>query len=108
MQPLIDKVAGKLPAWKGKLLNKWGIFDELSPLGVAYLFPHSVCSEEMGDEEDRQRRNFLWKGSEEANGGHCLVKWKMVTASKKLGGLGILNLELHSRALSQVVMVCLD
>lgn len=48
---------------------------------------------------DKIRRGFLWKGAEQANGGHCLVRWTRVCLPKELGGLGILNLELFGRAL---------
>ena len=50
---------------------------------------------------DKLRRNFLWKGSTEANGGHCLVKWAKSMRPKRFGGLGILDLDLFSRALCQ-------
>jgi hypothetical protein len=48
---------------------------------------------------DKIRRNFLWEGAEQANGGHCLVQWAKVQKPKQLGGLGVLDLELFSRAL---------
>jgi len=41
----------------------------------------------------------LWKGAADANGGHCLVRWAKTNRPKKFGGLGILDLELFSRAL---------
>jgi len=48
---------------------------------------------------DKLRRSFLWKGANEANGGHCLVNWCKTRRPKKFGGLGILDLDLFSRAL---------
>jgi len=48
---------------------------------------------------DRIRRRFLRKGVAEANGGHCLVQWSKTLRPKKFGGLGILDLDLFSRAL---------
>jgi hypothetical protein len=34
---------------------------------------------------DRLRRCFLWKGSEDAKGGHFLVRWAKVQRPKLLG-----------------------
>jgi hypothetical protein len=35
---------------------------------------------------------FLWKGLNDAHGGHSLVAWDRVCMHKELGGLGIINL----------------
>ncbi|KAF8701016.1 hypothetical protein HU200_033908 [Digitaria exilis] len=48
---------------------------------------------------DKIRRSFLWKGSQEAKGGHCLVNWRRVQLPKRLGGLGIHDLTAFNRAL---------
>jgi hypothetical protein len=48
---------------------------------------------------DKIRRGFLWRGSEDARGGHCLVRWTNVKMPKSSGGLGVLDLERFSRAL---------
>ncbi|RLM78633.1 uncharacterized protein C2845_PM12G16830 [Panicum miliaceum] len=48
---------------------------------------------------DKIRRGFLWKGEAYADGGHCLVNWRKAKMPKKFGGLGILDLDLFSRAL---------
>jgi hypothetical protein len=41
----------------------------------------------------------LWKGDENANGGHYLVNWWMVCKPKELGGIGVPDLERFGRAL---------
>jgi hypothetical protein len=48
---------------------------------------------------DKIRRNFLWRGRKEANGGHCLIAWPKFSRPKELGGLGILDLQRFSWAL---------
>jgi hypothetical protein len=52
-------------------------------------------------EVDRFRRSFLWKGvdHDKVRGGHCLVKWKCCTRPRRLGGLGIKDLDKFGRAL---------
>jgi hypothetical protein len=101
-QVLIDKVAGKLPKWKGKLLNKAGrltlIKSVLSSL-VIYHMPVFPLSKWAIKKIDKIRRSLLWQGNEDAKGGHCLVKWKHVQWPKKLGGLGVLDLTSFNMAL---------
>ena len=48
---------------------------------------------------NKKRRGFLWKGQEQANGGHCLVAWEKIQRPIEYGGLGIHNLELLGCAL---------
>ena len=47
---------------------------------------------------DKIRRAFLWKGTEVVEGGKCLVNWPTVCQPKDVGGLGILNLDILSKA----------
>jgi hypothetical protein len=50
---------------------------------------------------DRLRRGFLWKGKDYENikGDHCLVNSQTCARPRRLGGLGIKDLEKFSRAL---------
>jgi hypothetical protein len=50
---------------------------------------------------DRFRRSFMWRGDEldKVHHGHCLVRWKKCIRRRKLGGLGIKDLDKHSIAL---------
>jgi len=102
IQPLIDKMGGKLAAWKGRLLNKAGrlrlVNSVLSSLPTYFLTVFKLPKWAI-KKIDRIRRSFLWKEAAEANGGHCLVQWSKTLRPKKFGGLGILDLDLFSRAL---------
>lgn len=42
---------------------------------------------------DKIRRGFLWRGRNDAKGGHCLVAWGKVCRPLQLGGIGIFSLK---------------
>jgi hypothetical protein len=101
-QPLIDKVSNRLPAWKGRFLNKAGRLKLLNTVLSsipAYFITVFPLKKWVISKIDKIRRGFLWKGAQEVKGGHCLVRWAKVLKSKHLGGLGVLDLELFGRAL---------
>ena len=102
IHPLIDKVGGKLAAWKGRLLSKAGrlrlVNSVLSSIPTYFLTVFKL-PKWAARKIDKLRRSFLWKGDTEANGGHCLVQWAKTLRPKKFGGLGILDLDLFGRAL---------
>jgi len=83
-QVLIDKIGAKLPGWKGKLLTKSGrltlVQSVLSAIPSYHMiaFPLSRAIKCI----DRIRRNFLWKGVDDARRGHCPVNWTRVCSSK--------------------------
>jgi len=102
VQPLIDHIGQRLPKWKGRLLNRAGrltlVTSVLSSMPTYHLtvFPLAAWAKKK---IDKIRRSFLWKGDENANGGHCLVNWQTVTRPKDMGGLGVPDLERFGRAL---------
>jgi hypothetical protein len=102
VQPIIDKMANRLPLWKGRFLNKAGrlklINSVLSSLPIYFLtvFPIKKWAFKK---MDKIRRSFLWKGTDSCSGGHCLVCWDHIKRPKQVGGLGVLDLECFSRAL---------
>jgi mannosylglycoprotein endo-beta-mannosidase len=102
VQPLIDKVANRLPMWKGRFLNRSGrlklINSVLSSIPTYFLTIFTLKKWAF-KKMDKIRRGFLWKGSANVSGGHCLVRWSKVMRPKCMGGLGVLDLERFSRAL---------
>jgi hypothetical protein len=102
IQPLIDKVGNKLPTWKGQFLNRAGRLKLMTTVLTAMptffltVFPPKKW---LVKRLDKLRRGFLWKGTEDARGGHYLVQWAKVKRPKALGGLGVLDFERFSRAL---------
>ena len=87
---------------KGKFLNRAGrltlVRAVLSSIPTYFLTVFNLQKWAI-KQIDKIRRSFLWKGDADAGGGHCLVQLVRVKKPKKLGGLGVLDLEMFSRAL---------
>jgi hypothetical protein len=102
LQRLIDRIASKLKPWKGKLMSRTArltLINSVLTSTLTYFLTSFVLTPCAIKKTDKIRRNFLRKGDEEANGGHCLVNWKTCCTPKKYGGLGIKDLRLYGRAL---------
>lgn len=99
---LIERIAQRLPGWKGKWLNRVScltlVASVLSAMPTYHLavFPLAAWARKQ---IDKIIRSFLWKGEENTKGGHCLLNWSIVTRPKDLDGLGIPDLAKFSRAL---------
>jgi hypothetical protein len=101
-QVYIDKVASRLQPWKGKQLNRKGsltLINSVLTSTLTYLLMVFDPPTWFIKKVDRLQRNFLWAGDESASGAKCMVNWKQVCSPKNVGGLGIKNLKLFSRAL---------
>jgi hypothetical protein len=104
LQPLIDKIATKLPGWFGKNLARPGrITLAKSVLMDTTTYPAMAIplSKWARDKINKIARNFIWAGddADHASGGHALVNWKTVCRPKDLGGLGMMDLERFGCAL---------
>jgi hypothetical protein len=48
---------------------------------------------------EKSGRQFLWADKEDRIQGKCLANWDMVCRTKDLGGLNVINLRIHNKAL---------
>jgi hypothetical protein len=96
VQPIIDKVADRLPGWKADLLTRAGR-KVLVQFVLTSMFIYLVMAFDLPTcalkAIDKVRRGFLWKGRKEVKGGHCLIAWPKATRPPELGGLGISHLQ---------------
>ncbi|XP_016199040.1 uncharacterized protein LOC107640007 [Arachis ipaensis] len=102
-KPIIEKVEEKLSLWKSKVLNKAGklvlIKLVLNSLPVYYLSLYKMANAVAEKLVSLQRR-FLWGKEDGGEGdGMALVRWEVVQAPKRLGGLGIGDAMLRNTAL---------
>ena len=95
LQPLIDKVANRLPTWKAGLLNRAGR-TVLIKSTLSAIRTHTALAIKLSPWVIKcignYRRGFLWKGAQSARGGHCC--WP-----PELGGLGVVDLQQFGYAL---------
>ncbi|XP_015953537.1 uncharacterized protein LOC107477959 [Arachis duranensis] len=98
-KPIIDKVKEKLSFWKSKVLNKAGklvlikaVLNSLPNLSL-YKMPKAVAEKLIS-----LQRKFLWS-REDGRNGLALVRWEVVQAPKRLGGLGVGDAMIRNTAL---------
>jgi hypothetical protein len=75
-QPLIDKVAARIPKWKGNMLNV-ACHTPLVKATMSTIPTHmsiALCLSPWAVETiDKPRRAFIWSGTETVSGGRCKV-----------------------------------
>jgi hypothetical protein len=103
MQPVVDKVAKRLPPWKGRMLNISGRLilarSTLCAISVHISMATKIAPWAIRSIE-KLVLGFLWCGSEVAVCvGGCAVAWVNVACPIQYGGLVIPNLQLMGFAL---------
>ncbi|XP_015938992.1 uncharacterized protein LOC107464586 [Arachis duranensis] len=100
-KPVINKVEEKLSLWKGRVLSKAGklvlIKWVINSLSIYYLslykMPKAVARKIIS-----MQKRFFW-GKDDRRPGMAPVKWEMIQAPKKLGGLGVGDAVVRNAAL---------
>ncbi|KAE8783586.1 retrotransposon unclassified [Hordeum vulgare] len=102
VQPILDKVAGKLAPRNGRMLNRMGrlVYINSVVTATATFFLTSFPPDKWFIKKmDKMRRNFMWCAENETMGRRSLVNWTRVCSPKRFGGLGVKNIECFNRAL---------
>jgi hypothetical protein len=94
-QPLLDRLADKLPTWRASMMPRAGRLTLIRAV-LAAIPLHQLMVLGLNKKTLKQvnkiLRGFLWLGKAEANGGNCHVNWARVCRPLNLGGLGIPDL----------------
>lgn len=107
LQPLVDRVADRLPTWKGRLVNKSGRLELIKSTLTAIPIHIAICIRLPGwvfKALEKIMKVFLWTGTKVVNAGKCLVAWPKVQKQKELGGLGILISNWQARLYAAVAL----
>jgi hypothetical protein len=102
IQNIIDRMSSLLPGWKSELMNRAGHAVHIQFVMTARIIYTAMVLEFPSwayKAMAKLQRSFLWRGSKEAKGGHCLLAWPKITRPKELGGLGIHDTQILGWAL---------
>jgi hypothetical protein len=102
LHPLVDKMADRLPSWKGRLMHMSGCMTLLK-MTLATMQVHSAIILELPPWLHKAFKKimkaFLCTGTDEVQGGKWLVAWSWVQHPLQLGGLSVPDFILLGRAL---------
>jgi hypothetical protein len=101
-QSLVDRMADKLPMWKGHLMHRSGHLTLIKPTLAAMPVYNAISHALMAwviKAFVRNFRAFLWSGSKSTHNGKCIMAWDQEQRPLSLGGLGVKDLKLMGRAL---------
>lgn len=83
LQPIVDRIKGKLSSWKGTLLSIMGRVQLLAYSFHIFMWPVSLLKQ-----LDNWIQNFIWSGDIHKRN-YVTVAWKLVCSPIVDGGLGI-------------------
>jgi hypothetical protein len=95
LQPVLDKLGGKLSTWRARLMTREDRAVYVQAMMTASVIYHLMALDLepwFFQAVDKLRRGFFWAGCMDANGGSCAIAWDQVCQPKILGGLGFHNL----------------
>jgi len=99
---VVEKCGKKLVNWRSQYLSlgrRLTLINSVLDAMPTYMMSLFPLPGNVIEKLDSIRRNFLWQGNGEGEKKYHLVKWEVVTNSKKEGGMGIKNLKVQNQSL---------